>query len=47
MKNEIELEFINIENILADPLTKNISGVQMYVKIHKFNFQRIIIYNFK
>jgi len=29
MKNEIELEFINIENMLADPLTKSISGVQM------------------
>jgi len=29
MKNEIELEYINTENMLADPLTKSISGVQM------------------
>ena len=29
MKNEIELEYINTENMFADPLTKSISGVQM------------------
>ena len=29
MKKEIELEYINTENMLADPLTKSISGVQM------------------
>ena len=26
IKNEIELEYINTENMLADPLTKSISG---------------------
>ena len=40
MKNEIELEYINTENILADPLTKSIRSTND--KIYKFNFQRII-----
>jgi len=29
MKNKVELEYINIENMLVDPLTKSNSGVQM------------------
>jgi len=40
MKNEIELEYINTENILAYPLTKSIRSTND--KIYKFNFQRII-----
>jgi len=44
MQNEIELEYINTVNVLADSLTTSILGVQMS-KFTKFNFQKIIILN--
>ena len=38
LRNDYELEYINIESMLTDPLTKSISGVQM-TKFENFIFK--------
>jgi len=49
MKNEIELEYINTENMLADPLAKSISGVQItkFTNLILKNYISLIVYSLK